>query len=357
MKWLRKTLIAAAVLVGIVILAFAALILYLTATEFRPPEETGAPVGGNPSKTLAAGDTIRVMTWNIGYGALGSNADFFMDGGKMVYSSTSERVQQNLEQMADTIREEDPDILFLQEVDRNSDRSYHVDQSAFFAEELPEAQYCFAPNFLVKFVPYPIPPIGKVDGGIETLSKYPFAEGTRIQLPCPFSWPVRLGNLKRCLLINRIPIEGEDKDLVLVNLHLEAYDSGEGKIAQTAMLKEILEKEVQDGNYVIAGGDFNQSFSNIDTSAYAPQEGKWQPGYIDTGSFGEGWQFLMDESTPSCRSLDQVYDGADKDSFQFYLIDGFIVSGNLKVRSFRGIDKDFVNSDHNPVILEVETGE
>jgi endonuclease/exonuclease/phosphatase family metal-dependent hydrolase len=77
------------------------------------------------------------MTWNIGYGALGSNADFFMDGGKMVYSSTSERVQQNLAEMADTIREEDPDILFLQEVDRNSDRSYHVDQSAFFAEELP----------------------------------------------------------------------------------------------------------------------------------------------------------------------------------------------------------------------------
>jgi endonuclease/exonuclease/phosphatase family metal-dependent hydrolase len=295
---------------------------------------------------------ISILTWNVGYCALGKDADFIMDGGGNAPAATKEVVQKNIDSVASALSKMNADVTFLQEVDANSNRSYYIDQRPYFSS----GSSAFGINFKANFVPYPIPPIGKVDGGIETLSKYPFAEGTRIQLPCPFSWPVRLGILKRCLLLNRIPIEGDDHDLVLVNLHLEAYDSGEGKIAQTAMLKEILEKEVQDGNYVIAGGDFNQSFSNIDTGAYAPQEGKWQPGYIDTGSFGEGWQFLMDESTPSCRSLDQVYDGADRDSFQFYLIDGFIVSGNLKVRSFRGIDKDFVNSDHNPVMREVETG-
>ena len=34
----------------------------------------------------------------------------------------------------------------------------------------------------------------------------------------------------------RVPIEGTDRELVLVNLHLEAYDDGEGKIAQTRQL-------------------------------------------------------------------------------------------------------------------------
>jgi endonuclease/exonuclease/phosphatase family metal-dependent hydrolase len=58
------------------------------------------------------------------------------------------------------------------------------------------------------------------------------------------------------------------KYLVLVNLHLEAYDDGEGKKAQTEMLKQILQEEADQGNYVIAGGDFNQTFSGTDDSMY-----------------------------------------------------------------------------------------
>jgi len=50
---------------------------------------------------------------------------------------------------------------------------------------------------------------------------------------------------------------------VLVNLHLEAYDSGEGKIAQTKLLVEFLEQEYAKGNYVIAGGDFNQDRKSV----------------------------------------------------------------------------------------------
>ncbi len=58
-------------------------------------------------------------------------------------------------------------------------------------------------------------------------------------------------------------------------------------------------------------------------------EGKWAPGIIDVSSFDEGWQFLMDERVPSCRSLDQPLKGADLNTFHFYLIDGFIVSENV----------------------------
>ena len=44
-------------------------------------------------KKLSDGDSVRVMTWNTGYAALGENADFFMDGGKSVSSSDKETVQ------------------------------------------------------------------------------------------------------------------------------------------------------------------------------------------------------------------------------------------------------------------------
>ncbi len=69
-----------------------------------------------------------------------------------------------------------------------------------------------------------------------------------------------------------MPIQGGTAELVLVNLHLEAYDDGEGKAAQTAQLAQLLQEERARGNYVIAGGDFNQSFSNVDTSMYPLQD-------------------------------------------------------------------------------------
>ncbi len=119
------------------------------------------------------------------------------------------------------------------------------------------------------------------------------------------------------------------------------------------MLKEVLEEETAKGNYVIAGGDFNQIFSNADINKYPAQEGMWAPGEIDVNAFNDTLVFYMDSETPSCRSLDQSYVDADKDTFQYYLIDGFIVSSNLEVEYFETQDLDFVNSDHNPVVMKV----
>jgi endonuclease/exonuclease/phosphatase family metal-dependent hydrolase len=193
--------------------------------------------------------------------------------------------------------------------------------------------------------------MGKIDSGIATYSKYASSSATRVQLPCPFAWPVRTFNLKRCLLITRIPVEG-GKELVIVNLHLEAYDDGEGKAAQAKMLMDVFSEETAKGNYVIAGGDFNQTFDNVEAGAYPLQEGKWAPGRLETGTFGEGWQFLMNSDVPSCRSLDQPYAGSDKESFQYYAVDGFIVSDNVSVKDFHTLDEGFVCTDHNPVRME-----
>ena len=47
------------------------------------------------------------------------------------------------------------------------------------------------------------------------------------------------------MLETRIPIKGSDKELVLINFHLEAYDSGEGKIAQRKVLVKKLKEEYE----------------------------------------------------------------------------------------------------------------
>ena len=339
-----------------VVVLLAGLIGFLSVTEFKPADRETVTVDGSGIKALRQGDSLTAVIWNIGYGALGDNANFFMDGGTMVKTADKARIEQNLRVISDAVDEMQPDVLLLQETDRNSSRSLHVDEFAAMQAQLTGFSASFANNFKVAFIPYPVPPLGKVDSGLATFSAFGVTEAERVQLPVPFSWPIRMANLKRCVLISHIPIEGSDRELVLVNLHLEAYDDGEGKAAQTKMLAELLQAEADKGNYVIAGGDFNQIFSTADASAFPPKGSGWIVKEIDVDQFGGDWQFLMDASAPSCRSLYKTYAGADKTSFQYYLIDGFIVSGNLTVDSFGTQDLDFTASDHNPVLLRVTLG-
>ena len=338
----------------IVVLLVAGLIGFLSVTEYKPADSEEIAVEGEASEELAPGDDLTVMSWNIGYGALGDNADFFMDGGKGVKTADEERVMSNMEGIIEETSSLDPDIIMFQETDRDSTRSNHINEYKMLQDTYQEYCSSFTNNFKVAFLPYPVPPMGKVDSGIATFSSYPVSGAERIQLPIPFSWPVRMANLKRCVLISRVPLKGTDKELVLVNLHLEAYDDGEGKKAQTAMLADILQAEKEKGNYVIAGGDFNQTFSSADISSYVVKPDNWQAGMLDETQFAEGWQFMMNEKVPSCRSLIEPYINADKDDFQYYLIDGFIVSDNIKVTGVENQDLGFVVSDHNPVYMKLQ---
>ena len=150
-----------------------------------------------------------------------------------------------------------------------------------------------------------------------------------------------------------LPLEGSDKQLVLVNLHLEAYDDGEGKIAQTNQLKDFIQSEYEKGNYVIAGGDFNQIFPG-GLEAYPNEHPDlWTPGVLTGDMLPEGWSFAYDLATPSCRLLNQPYDPSDTVNTQYYVIDGYIVSPNVSVQTVETLDLGFENSDHNPVRLIV----
>lgn len=347
----------------VLVACVAGLLEFLTLTEYKPLTKEPIAVDGiSNAAAVSPGSTLTVMSWNTGYAALGDNADFFMDGGESVMTSDHDRVVDNLQGIVNEIAQDNPDVLFLQEVDRDSKRSYRINEEIWLTNSLMERygtdySTAFAYNFKVAYVPYPIPMLGRVQSGLMTLTKYGMTEAERIQLPCPFKWPVRLANLKRCLLVERIPLantkeEDAGKELVLINLHLEAYDDGEGKAEQTRVLREVLDQEVQKGNYVIAGGDFNQVFSNQDMSKYPAQEGEWTPGMINVEEMGASLSCLMDGAVPSCRSLRIPYTDADHSTFQYYLIDGFIVSDNVKVESIVTKDLGFVVSDHNPVIIK-----
>ncbi|MBQ9909966.1 MAG: endonuclease [Lachnospiraceae bacterium] len=346
-----KSILKAAIGVILALIVAAALFIgYLTLKEYKPVPEESVAIEGKGTLKLPADREISVLTWNIGFGALGKDADFVMDGGGKVPPASPETVTENLLGMASLLNEEKPDVCFLQEIDVNSARSYTVDQRPF----LSQGNGAFGLNFKSVFVPYPFPPIGKVESGIYTTSPYLMQAAERISLPCPFTWPLRIANLKRCLLITRMPVEGSSKEVVFVNFHLEAYDSGEGKIEQTKKLLAVLGQEYLKGNYVIAGGDWNQTFPGAEDAYPNTHPDIWQIGLVDTGPLPEGWTLAYDASVPTCRLLNQPYDPSDTVNTQYYVIDGFIMSPNVKLKSVKTLDKGFVYSDHNPVRMTVE---
>lgn len=335
-----------------ILLAAAALVGWATIVEYRPEPTSTVPVSGKPTAEWRPGDTLTAVTWNLGYGALGDNATFFMDGGADVYTADKARVTANMDAILTEMDSLNADLFFLQEVDINSDRSYHINEQAMIAERHPDMASAAADNFRVMFVPYPIPPIGHVESGIQLLSRAPYLSAERISQPCPFSWPIRVANLKRCLLVTRIKLADTDRELVVIDLHMDAYDDGGGRIEQTKQLAAFMQAEYAKGNYVIAGGDFNQTPSNIDTTRYYVPGRVWEAPLIDVSLLGENVTFRTDDRTPTCRALNRVYAGADAETFEYYVIDGFVVSANIRIEACETQDLHFAASDHNPVKLQ-----
>ena len=337
----------------IVFLAVVCVLGWLTMTEYLPAPIEDEPVGryGDTGRVLP-GEELTVLSWNIGYGGLGKNEDFFMDGGKKSKPDDQNTVHAYLDGIYSTIAMNVPDLVLLQEVDSDSARTYGLDERKLLSPGMRCDSYAL--NYSCPFVPVPWPPIARVNSGLYTMSRdLTIDSSERISLPCPFSWPLRIANLKRCLLVSYLPIEGSDKQLVLVNLHLEAYDDGEGKIAQTNQLRDFITGEYAKGNYVIAGGDFNQVFPGSLAVYPNAHPQNWEPGVLDENLLPAGWTLAYDLTTPTCRLLNQPYDPSDMAGTQYYVIDGLILSPNVELQEAKTLDESFANSDHNPVLLKV----
>ena len=356
-KFFKKFFKCLLILILVIVLGLAGLIGWLSATEYRPaPVETLEPLSAAAQEKLPAGAKLEILSWNIGYAGLGKESDFVLDGGENMRAADKAAVERYLAGIGETIDAGNYDIVLLQEIDTNSARTYSINE----AEALASGDAHVALNYSCGYVPNPntyfIDPFGKVHSGLMSCSNYAVEKAERQALPCPFSWPLRIVNLKRCLLVSYLPIEGSDARLVLVNLHLEAYDDGEGKIAQTKQLMDFLAEEYRKGNYVIAAGDFNQVFPGALGAYPNTHPENWIPGMLEAGSLPEGFSYVYDLAVPSCRLLNQPYDPSDEVNTQYYVIDGMIVSPNVTVDVVETLDLGFENSDHNPVHLSVTLG-
>jgi len=301
--------------------------------------------------------TLTLLTWNIGYAGLDKNMDFFKDGGIKVITP-EENFRENITMIGDFLRINDTiDFILLQEIDKNSKRSYRINQYQGLSEKLSGYYPSFAKNYDVFFVPAPPSnPMGKVLSGIATWSKFIPETSTRYSLPGDFGFPTQLFYLDRCFMVNRYRIEN-GKELVLINTHNEAFDEG-GSIRKAQMqgLREFVLNEYNSGNYVIAGGDWNQYPPGFKPDFQGNREFTGQIGNFNLVGIGseympEEWKWIYDPATPSFRTLIAAYDPATTPTS---VCDFFLISPNMESVSVKCHHLGFANSDHNPVLMQVK---
>ena len=168
MKVIGKTLKLLLCIVLVLVLLLGLALGVFTAAEYRPAETEALIPAHETDAVLETGSPLSIVSWNCGYGALGDNADFFMDGGTSVYTADRQRVEANLADIRDRLKSLKPDFLLLQELDINSSRSYGLDERTILMDAIPGGTDSFAYNFNTLFVPYPLPPMGHVESGLYT---------------------------------------------------------------------------------------------------------------------------------------------------------------------------------------------
>ena len=218
---------------------------------------------------------LKVMSYNVQYMA-SKNYVFFYDvdvndlarvgavekAGKSIASQPAkEHVFSTLDNVAEVIKKENPDVILLQEINGKEDsRTYYTDQAAELLNRLPNDLYpcqSTAPYWQAEFIFHP-DVLGPVNMKLLTLSKYRITRSVRHQLPRKLrNFLVTPFHFQRALLESHIATD-QESTVALINTHFDAWGAGTGIMdRQIAKTRELLQS--LDGANIpwVLGGDLN----------------------------------------------------------------------------------------------------
>lgn len=362
MKLLKKIGQILLGLLAVLIVVVGGYYIYLASHYYRIPDKQKQAIHNNQTAIFKAGKTYRVTTYNVGFGAYNQKFSFFMDSGELKDGTklrgtrgtafSKKAVLASTNGVIATLKKQKADFMLFQEIDTNSTRSYHVSQVKKVDQAFRGYGNTFASNFHAAFIALPLNnPHGTVRSGLLSLSKYRMASAVRRKYSVSSGPIEKFVDLDRCFSVMRYRVDN-GKDLILINSHMSAYDKG-GKMrkAQMKLLSSVIEKEYQQGNYVIVGGDFNHALGK-DMLTHFQHEEKI-PSWVSVLSekmLPKGFSMVKAtnrETEPTCRATDMAYD--PKVNYMT-ICDGFIVSKNVEAKAFN-INTQFKYADHNPVRL------
>lgn len=195
--------------------------------------------------------SLRVMTWNVKYGA--GRVDFWFDLWGDEVRMSREVVDANVAGLCALINEVRPDVLVANEIDVNSRRSAYVDmvRALLACTHLNYAGY--VPTWKSRYVPSE--GVGRMDMGNAVFSTYPITLVEGI----PHTQRGDQDALTDYFYLHRSVIRavldlGEGREAVVLGVHTDAYDTDSTKQKQ---LEEILAIAQAETLPFVLAGDFN----------------------------------------------------------------------------------------------------
>lgn len=213
------------------------------------PKEASLDIETHHPSHLAPKDHLTLLTYNIGHG----------QGIKKQPTDWRDEVytRQKLTELTKAIQNINPDLITMQEVDIDSNRTHHINEATWLAIK---ANYPYQACALVwdeNYVPYPYWPINHQLGQTKSanciLSRYPLSNHRRFLFEKPKNNPFwyNWAYLERGAEI--VDVDLGEKKFSLVNVHLEAFDVS-SRQEQAHELVNLL-KTLQ--GPVLVAGDFN----------------------------------------------------------------------------------------------------
>lgn len=238
-------------------------------TQFEDVEESIKYSAKHTQTPPTVVDTIKVMTWNIRFGA--GRLPWFGDscGDRVILSE--DEVLINLRGIAEMITQVKPDILFLQEIDVQSKRSAYIDQVQWLLNHTYFNYGSYASMWKAQIVPSD--GLGKIDTGNAVLSRWKIIKAERIQLPLRGDQDAltKYFYLRRNILKTKIDLPGVDSFYAL-DIHSSAFSTDDTKQKQLIRFKEELDKLDAAGSYFVAGGDLNEIPPGSDSTDFCDED-------------------------------------------------------------------------------------
>ena len=201
-------------------------------------------------------DSLKVMTWNIRYGA--ARIPWYEDScGDRVHMTESE-VTTHLDSIIEYINSDSDtiDILLLQEVDVSSKRSSYVDQVEYILEKTHFNYAAYGAMWKSDIIPSG--GLGKVDVGVAILSRWKLSKAERIQLPLreDQAFYEKYFYLRRCMVKAKVEVPGWD-NFYAIDIHAVSFSTDETKQKHIVEYKKELDKIYNSGFDFVTGGDLN----------------------------------------------------------------------------------------------------
>jgi len=205
---------------------------------------------GAASPAAPAPLALKVMTWNVKYGA--GRIDFWFDLWGDRTEMTLPEVEGNMAGIYALINDVQPDVLLTNEIEIDSKRSAYYDMVKGILDHTALQWAAYTPTWQSRFVPSE--GVGRMNMGNCIFSRYPIVASERIaQADRTDQDPVTSAfYLHRA--VGRAELEVGGRHVAVYTVHTEAYDQDRTNARQQAQILELVRAETLP---FLLGGDLN----------------------------------------------------------------------------------------------------